>query len=163
MNEVRHDYYVYQLKDPRDGAVFYVGKGRGKRMYCHAKRNTSDTNFVKLAKIKEIKQSGNAVVEEIVVGGLSENEAYAKEKEMISLMKPQLTNIVGGIVTTHQSLYKKSLDMKSRVKSYSFWIATCGQEVIDSVTKMHGSPRAYYDFFMRVLDENIEYAEKAAA
>jgi hypothetical protein len=28
-------YYVYELVDPRTSRVFYVGKGRGKRMHAH--------------------------------------------------------------------------------------------------------------------------------
>ena len=28
-------YYVYELIDPRNGEVFYVGKGSGKRAYKH--------------------------------------------------------------------------------------------------------------------------------
>lgn len=28
-------YYVYVLVDPRDGAIFYVGKGLGDRMFNH--------------------------------------------------------------------------------------------------------------------------------
>ena len=27
--------YVYRLIDPRDGETFYVGKGRGNRVYAH--------------------------------------------------------------------------------------------------------------------------------
>ena len=28
-------FYVYNLIDPRDKSVFYVGKGKGNRMYKH--------------------------------------------------------------------------------------------------------------------------------
>ena len=28
-------YYVYEYVDPRNNSVFYVGKGKGKRMYAH--------------------------------------------------------------------------------------------------------------------------------
>lgn len=31
----RLKYYVYALRDPRDGHVFYVGKGKGSRINVH--------------------------------------------------------------------------------------------------------------------------------
>lgn len=29
-------YYVYRLVDPRNGQTFYVGKGKGNRIFAHA-------------------------------------------------------------------------------------------------------------------------------
>ncbi|AHI27618.1 hypothetical protein H845_3717 (plasmid) [Komagataeibacter xylinus E25] len=29
-------YYVYRLVDPRNGETFYVGKGKGNRVFQHA-------------------------------------------------------------------------------------------------------------------------------
>ena len=29
-------YYVYRLIDPRNGDTFYVGKGKGNRVFAHA-------------------------------------------------------------------------------------------------------------------------------
>ncbi|MCR2307669.1 hypothetical protein NSX65_32680, partial [Salmonella enterica] len=28
-------WYVYRLIDPRDGSTFYVGKGKGNRVFAH--------------------------------------------------------------------------------------------------------------------------------
>ena len=30
------EYYVYRLIDPRNGDTFYVGKGKGNRVFAHA-------------------------------------------------------------------------------------------------------------------------------
>ena len=35
-------YYVYRLIDPRDGQTFYVGKGKGNRVFAHACHDQSD-------------------------------------------------------------------------------------------------------------------------
>ena len=39
-------YYVYALVDPRDRKIFYIGKGKGNRIFQHAEaalvENTSD-------------------------------------------------------------------------------------------------------------------------
>jgi hypothetical protein len=34
----RLKWYVYRLIDPRNGETFYVGKGRGDRVFQHANR-----------------------------------------------------------------------------------------------------------------------------
>jgi len=34
-------YYVYRLIDPRNGNVFYVGKGKGNQVFNHIKRTLS--------------------------------------------------------------------------------------------------------------------------
>ena len=36
-------WYVYRLIDPRNGETFYVGKGRGNRIFAHARGNYADT------------------------------------------------------------------------------------------------------------------------
>ena len=42
--EDRLGYYVYRLIDPRYGQTFYVGKGKGNRVFQHAKGVSSDPN-----------------------------------------------------------------------------------------------------------------------
>lgn len=32
-NELKH--YVYALRDPRDGKIFYIGEGKGDRIFAH--------------------------------------------------------------------------------------------------------------------------------
>ena len=71
-------YYVYALRDPRDGRVFYVGKGRGGRINAHLREAGKDkggrinshlreagkdqeSERQKLRRINEIESSGHEI------------------------------------------------------------------------------------------------------
>ena len=58
MRELGH--YVYTLADPRNGHIFYVGKGVDDRWSQHvsdARKNLEDESL-KLGKIREIEDAG---------------------------------------------------------------------------------------------------------
>ena len=100
----RLGYYVYALRDPRTGAVFYVGKGQGDRVFQHAryaKRVPGSENAVqlKLDRIREIQESGRDVVVEIIRHGLDEVAAFHVEAAVIDalrLLGVDLANAVSG-------------------------------------------------------------------
>ena len=96
-------YYVYALIDPRDGQVFYVGKGKGSRIYSHIDdaESIEPSEVAKIAKIREIKSALKDGVDHVVVRhGLSSEEALEVEASLIdyieSVQKITLTNIVSG-------------------------------------------------------------------
>lgn len=98
------EYYVYLLVDPRDGKIFYVGKGKGDRVFAHvhcaiATEGDSD----KLNTIRDIQRAGLEVRHYIVRHGLEEKEAFLVESVLIDLLTfrdfssvANITNIQAG-------------------------------------------------------------------
>lgn len=84
-------WYVYALRDPRDGTVFYVGKGRGNRAFQHARSATGDRQSrldTKTGLIREIHFSGHEVIVEIVRHNLpSEAVAFEVETAVIDALQ----------------------------------------------------------------------------
>lgn len=90
-------YYVYKLIDPRDGRVFYVGKGKGQRMYQHEKEARRGKYSRKCKAIREIIGSGAKIRYEIDSHHKVEADAYARERELIDeIGLCNLTNVIPG-------------------------------------------------------------------
>ncbi len=102
--EVEQDlgFYVYLLRDPRDGQVFYVGKGVGNRVYAHAAAVTDDVQVTsaKIGRIQNIHAAGRRVEHLFVRTGLaSEDQALTVEQAVIDAFRAaglSLTNLQGG-------------------------------------------------------------------
>jgi uncharacterized protein len=97
-------WHVYALRDPRDGAVFYAGKGIGNRIYQHARQVRKlagqSSDQLNLARIRDIHDAGLEVRVEIIRHRIpDEKSAYEVEAAVIdslALMGSDLTNLVGG-------------------------------------------------------------------
>ena len=153
------EYYVYLLKDPRDMSIFYIGKGKGKRMFAHvanAKKGKID-NVKKYQRIIEIHSAGFDVIAEKKYEGISEREAYKKEKELISEFKNMgITNIVGGTVTNEELAYQGALDLLKRLKSFDRWVSDIDEFTINFVMKRYGSLYKFWDEFRKTITELVE-------
>lgn len=100
-------YYVYRLIDPRNGQTFYVGKGKGNRVYAHvndALKSFDGVGYVdededdvssKIQQIRDIKNAGLEVIHVIQRYGLTEKEAFEVESALIDAYG-ELTNIQSG-------------------------------------------------------------------
>lgn len=88
-------FYVYELVDPRTGAVFYVGKGVGARMYHHARdvRRGHRSNEAKTRIIEAIHSAGSEPIARAVAHYEDERDAIEHEADMICSMSG-LTNIM---------------------------------------------------------------------
>jgi hypothetical protein len=88
--------YVYRLIDPRNGETFYVGKGRGNRVFSHIHEQIeSDDPNHKLKRIREIRLAGFEVDHVIHRHGMDDKTAFEVEAALIDAY-PGLTNIAGG-------------------------------------------------------------------
>lgn len=97
-------FYVYSLVDPRNSKIFYIGKGRGNRVFQHCEAAIlEDEESLKLNLIRDIIASGAKVEHYILRHKLSEKEALQIESVLIDFltypkfnMEQVLTNIVSG-------------------------------------------------------------------
>jgi len=86
--------YVYVYIDPRNREPFYIGKGKGNRLFSHL---DDQTDTEKVARIAEIRQNGKEPQIDILRYGLSDSEAALVEAAAIDLIgRAKLTNRVSG-------------------------------------------------------------------
>lgn len=91
--DLRH--YVYRLVDPRNGETFYVGKGKGDRVFAHARAELTApeaaADDVKLGRIHRIRNAGLEVGHVIHRHGMDDQTARVVEAALIDAY-PGLTN-----------------------------------------------------------------------
>lgn len=119
-------WYVYELIDPRDGQVFYVGKGKGDRLNSHEMEARTGHPSFKCNKIRSIWQDGHQIVKQKVATFWDEDAAYECEEARINeIGLDALTNIFGGgrrKDTPYQALRKsKTLREKPVVPMEVCW------------------------------------------
>jgi hypothetical protein len=92
--------YVYRLIDPRNGETFYVGKGKGDRVFAHIREEVGDfdddNQSNKLKQIRQIRLAGLRVEHVIHRHGMDDPTALVVEAALMDAY-PGLTNIAGGV------------------------------------------------------------------
>jgi hypothetical protein len=100
-------YYVYALFDPKTPLIpFYVGKGRGNRVFAHAAGEADldtadDLLGAKLSLIREIRNRGDRVDHKIVRWSLLEEEAFKLEAALIDMVNHMLPETLKNEVSGH--------------------------------------------------------------
>lgn len=94
-------WYVYRLVDPRNGETFYVGKGKGNRVFDHVKRKIAvgddeDATDLKYQRIKDIRTARLEVGHVIHRHGIKSPEIAFQIEAAVMDAYPGLTNVMGG-------------------------------------------------------------------
>lgn len=155
-------FYVYLLIDPNDGQIFYVGKGKGRRMFQHVRAalNGDVDNSAKYDRIKQILDSGQDVIHKIFSLHEKEDDAFAVEKMLIEEFAPLgLTNIVHGVVTENQWVNRRAKILLETLKPFEIWAANARPDVIESCISLSGSMQAFYDEVREMLEDVVRRTE----
>lgn len=118
-------YYVYLLIDPRDNKVFYIGKGKGNRVFDHLKgviNADNDGNMLdtKADLITEIRQAGKEVIHVIARWGLTKEKALEYESLLIDFIKSPLLTIDNKLtnkINGHGSYKFQTIEQINRILS----------------------------------------------
>lgn len=97
----RLKWYVYRLIDPRNGETFYVGKGKGDRIFQHAKAaltgsKDEDAANLKFQRIKDIEAAGLEVAHVVHMHGIDNEKTALQIEAALIDAYPGLSNRVGG-------------------------------------------------------------------
>lgn len=152
-------YYTYFLIDPRTSDIFYVGKGKGKRLADHAKlaaRGNVD-NAKKFERITSIMADKKKVIEVVFSTHQSESDAFSVEKAAIRLLRDHgLTNISGGVVTNEDKAKIQAQYFLDNMWSFEQWMAVALPRQIEAAKKHFGCCRNAYEAIRRELQEIID-------
>lgn len=113
--------YVYRLIDPRNGETFYVGKGKGNRIFAHANAELNtlaneedDSASLKVERIREIKNAGLSVLHVIHRHDIPDAAIFEVEAALIDAFSG-LSNIQGG----HESGAKGPMNVLEIIDKYA--------------------------------------------
>jgi hypothetical protein len=74
-------FYVYIYIDPRNGEVFYVGKGRGNRAFEHLKDRSETRKVIRIAEIRDAAKKPEI---KILIHGLPDEDAALKVEAAVT-------------------------------------------------------------------------------
>jgi hypothetical protein len=143
-------YYVYLLKDPSNNEVFYVGKGKARRIFSHEDEALvyGDKKIEKLERIRKIKNKGKEPERIVLRHGLSEKEALEIEAATIDLLAStqKLTNLVSGHYSDERGLMSiHDIELKYLAEDAVFDEPAMLININRSYSAVQGNPKALYE------------------
>ena len=154
-------YYVYRLIDPRNGQTFYVGKGKGNRVFQHVlgaidyydgvDESTHDyeNDPNKLRIIRQIREAGLEVIHVIQRWHMSDDQAFEVEAALIDCFSG-LSNIQSGRGSEYGVCSTLELEAKLSAPTYEepdfgYIIIKVQNWRIDEMTVQYGAEKARYE------------------
>ena len=139
-------FYTYVLIDPQTDEIFYLGKGKGNRMYQHAKTPyAGGGGGVKGERIRAIKAAGLNVIERVFSCEPSEISALQTERMLICKLRGHgLTNKVNGVVTADECALSDAIGLLARFKSFDQWLSGASLNHLICAVRSCGTPKAFY-------------------
>lgn len=160
-------FYVYRLIDPRNGQTFYVGKGKGNRVFDHMKcainyygenKEIADDDSNKYKTIKQIQDEGLHVVHLIQRWNLTEKEAFEVESALIDVFQG-LTNLQSGHhseygVTNAEALQRNlSYDEYLEPKDFKYILIKVKNESVTNNNSRYDATRGWWKINPKSIHE----------
>ena len=152
------DYYVYRLIDPRNGETFYIGKGKGNRVFAHASGDIAEEDEVseKLRRVRDIRVSGFDVAHVIHRHGLDNKTAYEVEAALMDAY-PGVANIAGG----HYSSERGAMHANEIIQEYGAQIADFRHPMLAITINRSASEKSVYEAVRYAWKLDLKRAAKA--
>ncbi len=159
MFRLKSRWYVYELVDPRNNNVFYVGKGQKNRIDAHEREAQSGVCSHKCNKIRSIVNSGNKIIKNRVAYFWDEHAAYDEEaKRILKYGIENLTNVVLGYGAMSKPLKHLSPAqvamsiIKEWPGQFAFWLVhSNGGKLKATVEGLHPAYKAIWEVFYNKL------------
>jgi hypothetical protein len=150
-------FYVYRLIDPRNGETFYVGKGRGNRVFSHANGDIEvDSLTEKTSRILEIKLTGLEIAHVIHRHGMDEKTAFEVEAALIDAYSG-LTNIMDG----HGNNDYGAMHAIEIKRKYQAETAVLNHKILMITVNRSAAERSLYDATRFAWRLSVTKAQKA--
>lgn len=155
-------YYVYFLIDPRNGEIFYVGKGVRDRLHSHFREHNSLSirNAHKHARIQAVLDEGYLPVAKIFEDGLKEGDALELEKVLIQRLKNHgLTNISNGSEPPGNKIINNCKQLLALAGDQAEFLANLNEYGRRVTTKVFGSPENFHEWYVSSIKRLIKMVE----